>query len=63
MHPFLEGQKFIAFAHRGGGDEAAENTLEAFEYSIGLGYRYIETDVQATSIIMGAKIFNTNSTS
>ncbi len=49
MHPFLNDGRFIAFAHRGGALEAAENTAEAFEYAIGLGYRCIETDVQLTS--------------
>lgn len=39
---------FAAFAHRGGANDFVENTLEAFEQSINLGYKYIETDVQAT---------------
>ena len=39
---------FTAFAHRGGANDFVENTLEAFEQSINLGYKYIETDVQAT---------------
>lgn len=38
---------FAAFAHRGGANDFVENTLEAFEQSINLGYKYIETDVQA----------------
>jgi glycerophosphoryl diester phosphodiesterase len=38
----------VAIAHRGGSLEAEENTLEAFEYAVGLGFRDIETDVHAT---------------
>ena len=39
---------FSAFAHRGGANDFVENTLEAFQQSINLGFKYIETDVQAT---------------
>lgn len=48
-HPFLEWDGPIPFAHRGGASDAPENTMSAFEYAIGLGYRYIETDVQVTA--------------
>ncbi|MEZ5322305.1 MAG: glycerophosphodiester phosphodiesterase [Microthrixaceae bacterium] len=38
----------IAMAHRGGAGPFPENTLEAFESSAALGYRYLETDVHLT---------------
>jgi glycerophosphoryl diester phosphodiesterase len=46
---FLERSRPIAFAHRGGGGEAPENTLPAFEAAVAMGYRYLETDVQVSS--------------
>jgi glycerophosphoryl diester phosphodiesterase len=48
-YAFLDWPGPIPFAHQGGADEFPENTLKAFESSAGLGYRYMETDVQATS--------------
>lgn len=48
VHPFLDHDRPIAFAHRGGSLEVEENTMVAFAHAVALGYSHIETDVQAT---------------
>ena len=37
MKTYLQYDGLEVLAHRGGAEEAAENTLESFEYSISLG--------------------------
>ena len=39
----------LAFAHQGGGLEHTENSWEAFELAVSLGYPYLETDIQSSS--------------
>jgi glycerophosphoryl diester phosphodiesterase len=53
VYPYLDHDGPIAMAHRGGAKHPAnlgyENSLHAFEHAVGLGYRYLETDLHATS--------------
>ena len=46
---FLDHSGPIAFAHRGGALEALENSWTSFGQARHLGYRYMETDVNATA--------------
>ena len=46
---YLDWPGPIPWAHRGGASEVPENTMPAFEHAVGLGYRYVETDVHRTS--------------
>lgn len=45
---FLDTNGPIAFAHRGAAMGCAENTHEAVETAVSMGYRYVETDIQAS---------------
>ena len=53
MYPYLDDDGPIAMAHRGGAlhpdNIGFENSMHAFEQAVGLGYRYLETDLHATS--------------
>ena len=51
MHQYLNHKNNITLAHRGGSLETHENTLEGFSYAVKIGCEYIETDVQALSLI------------
>lgn len=48
-HPFFTSDRSLAFAHRGGGALAPENTLAAFDRGLALGADGLELDVHLSS--------------
>lgn len=47
--PVLDIDRPFGFAHQGGDETGPGNTMISFEHAVSLGFRYIETDVQATA--------------
>jgi glycerophosphoryl diester phosphodiesterase len=47
--PYLQHDGPVAMAHRGFSREGLENSMAAFAAAVDLGYRFVETDVHATS--------------
>src|SRR6202046_1993247 len=47
--PYLDSPRPLASPHRCGRAHNPENSWRAFQHAIGLGYSYLETDVQATA--------------
>lgn len=47
--PYLDSDHPVAIAHRGFSPDGLENSLVAFRAAVGLGYGYVETDVQTTA--------------
>ena len=49
MMPVTMRQGPIIFAHRGGSEEAPENTMSAFAHTYEAGIRHVETDAHITA--------------